>query len=325
MQIPDLVACFLDLIDANYVFREKAAAIRNRIEEQLAAGAYASLGHPAFAESMTADLRACADDLHFKVIHKEEPQPLQETATEETPEDVAEFRRIARFNNYGCCEVKRLHGNVGYWKIDEFYDLIDGSGPTFVASMSMLANTDAILVDVRDNSGGDPAAVALACSFFFDVEPVLLNTLEGRKPDAARQWWTLAHLECERYLDKEVYVLINKGTASAAEEFAYDLQALGRATLVGQCTAGAAHIREQYQVDEHFFINIPIQRAVNPTTRTNWEGHGVAPDVEAAPASALALAYGMALRTLSKKSGSANAEQDEIRQALEQLSEDAES
>ncbi len=324
MHISDLVACFLDLVDAHYVIAERAAAMRERIEEKLAAGAYASLGHPAFAESMTVDLRECAGDLHFKVLYKEEPQPVRESATEETPEEVAEFRRIARFNNYGCSEVKRLAGNVGYWKIDEFYDLIDGSGPTFIAAMSMLSNTDAILVDVRNNTGGDPAAVALACSFFFDVEPVHLNTLESRKPDMAHQWWTLPHLECDRYLDKEVYVLINKGTFSAAEEFAYNLQALGRATLVGQNTRGAANAREQFQVDEHYFINIPTQRTVNPKTKTNWEGKGVAPDLEAASEASFALAYRMALRSLSQKDDSAGAESEEIRQASRELSEKSE-
>lgn len=323
MHTSDLVASFLDHVDAHYVIADKAAAMRERIEKKLAAGAYASLGHQAFAESITADLRECAGDLHFKVSYKEEPQPVRESATEETPEEVAEFRRIARFNNYGCSEVKRLTGNVGYWKIDEFYDLIDGSGPTFVAAIKTLSNTDALLVDVRNNTGGDPAAVALVCSFFFDVEPVHLNTLERKTADTAQQWWTLPHLECERYLDKDVYLLINEKTFSAAEEFAYNLQALGRATLVGKNTAGAAHAREQFQIDEHYFINIPTQRPINPKTKTNWEGHGVAPDVEAASEESFAVAYRMALRSLSMKDDAAEAENEEIRQALAELSDDA--
>jgi C-terminal processing protease CtpA/Prc len=322
MHTSDLVAHLLGLVEAHYVVPEKTAAIRQRIEGQIAGGAYAGLGQPALAEALTADLRECADDLHFKVLYKEEPQPAREKATEETPEEVAEFRRIARFNNYGCSEVKRLAGNVGYWRIDEFYDLIDGSGPTFLASMRMLSSTDALVVDVRNNSGGDPATVAVACSFFFDVEPVHLNTLESRK--TAQQWWTLPHLECERYLDKEVYVLIDKGTVSAAEEFAYDLQALGRARLVGQQSAGAAHAREQFQVDEHHFINIPTQRTVNPRTKTNWEGQGVTPDVEAPAEASFALAYRMALRSLSRKDDSAEAEKEEIRQALRELGEESE-
>ncbi|MHC4847352.1 MAG: S41 family peptidase [Planctomycetota bacterium] len=322
MHTSDLVASFLDHVDAHYVIRKRVPVIRERIEKKLAAGAYASLGHHAFAESVTADLKECAGDLHFKVLYKEEPQALRESATEETPEEVAEFRRIARFNNYGCSEVKRLAGNVGYWKIDEFYDLIDGSGPTFTGSMRTLSNTDAILVDVRNNSGGDPAAVALVCSFFFDVEPVHLNTLETRS--TAQQWWTLPHLECERYLDKDVFVLINEGTVSAAEEFAYNLQALGRASLVGKNTAGAAHARTQFQVDEHYFINIPTHRTVNPKTKSNWEGQGVAPDVEAASDASFAIAYRMALRSLSLRDDSPEAEKEEVRQALRELREDSE-
>ncbi len=324
MRTSELVACFLDRVDAHYVISERTAVIRERIEEKHAAGAYASFGHQAFAESMTADLRECADDLHFKVVYKEEPQLARATATEETPEEIAEFRRIARFNNYGCSAVKRLAGNVGYWKIGEFYDLIDGSGPTFVAAMAMLSNTDAVLVDLRNNTGGDPAAVALACSFFFDVEPVHLNTIESRSAGSARQWWTLPHLECDRYLDKEAYVLINERTFSAAEDFAYNLQALGRATLVGQNTAGAAHVREQFQVDAHYFINIPTQRPVNPKTKTNWEGRGVAPDVEAASEASFAVAYRMALRSLADKNDATSAEKQEIRQALREFTDETE-
>ena len=320
MDTPERVGRFLDLVDAHYVVRDRVAGIRARIEQQLAAGAYASLSDPALADAVTADLRECTGDLHFKVVYKEEPQPARESATEESPEEIAEFRRIARFANYGCTDVKRLPGNVGYWKIDEFYDLVDGSGPTFVASMNVLSNTDAMVVDVSNNSGGDPAAVALACSFFFDVEPVHLNTMESRKPGGTSQSWTLPHLDCERYLDKAVYVLIGRRTVSAAEEFAYDLQALGRATLVGQTTRGAAHAREQFPLDDHYLINIPTQRPVNPKTNTNWEGQGVIPDIEAAPDESFAVAYRKALDVLSRKDDLAGDEAEEIRQALREIS-----
>jgi C-terminal processing protease CtpA/Prc len=246
MDSPKRVGRLLDLVEAHYVVRDGIAGVRARVEQQLAAGAFSG---PALAEAVTADLRECTGDLHFKLVYKEEPQPARESAAEESPEEIAEFRRIARFANYGCSVVKRLPGNVGYWKIDEFYDLVDGSGPTFVAAMNVLTNNDALVVDVSDNSGGDPAAVALVCSFFFDVEPVHLNTMESRQPGGTSQSWTLPHLDCERYLDKPVYVLIGRATVSAAEEFAYDLQALGRATLVGQTTRGAAHARDQFQLD----------------------------------------------------------------------------
>ncbi|MHC4940689.1 MAG: S41 family peptidase [Planctomycetota bacterium] len=320
MDASELTARFLDLVDAHYVVSEKAGGIRDRIEAELAAGTYASLSPSAFAEAITADLRECSGDMHFKVVYKDEPQPARVTATEETPEEIAEFRRIARFNNFGCAEVKRLAGNVGYWRIDEFYDLVDGSGPTFVAAMRLLSNTDAIVVDVRGNSGGDSAAVALVCSYFFDVEPVHLNTLESAKT-GAQQSWTLPHLDCERYLEKQVYVLIDEKTLSAAEEFAYDLQAQGRATLVGQSTGGAAHAREQFQIDAHYFVNIPTLRPMHPKTNANWEGTGVEPDVNAASESALEVAYRMALRSISERGHAAEDQREEVARALRELSE----
>ena len=318
MGFSELTSRFLKLVDTHYVVTEKVDAVREQIESNLAAGRYAELTPSAFAEAITADLRECSGDLHFKVIHKDEPQPERVTATEETPEEIAEFRRIARFHNFGSTEVKRLPGNVGYWRIEEFYDLIDGSGPTFVASMQLLSHTDALIVDVRDNSGGDSAAVALACSFFFDVEPVHLNTLESRKT-GSQQSWTLPHLDCERYLEKQVYVLINGKTFSAAEEFAYDLQALGRATLVGESTGGAAHARDQFQVDAHYFINIPTLRSVNPITNDNWEGTGVQPDESAPSESSFATAYRMALHALSERNDIANDQREEVAQALQDL------
>lgn len=322
MNTSDLVTRLLGLVDTHYIFPQRSAAIRARIEDRVATGAYAALEHRALAEAITADLRECADDLHFKLIYRDEAQGERTSLTEETPEEIAEFRRVARFNNYGCAEVKRLAGNVGYWRIDEFYDLIDGSGPTFIAAMRLLCNTDALIVDLRSNSGGDPATVALACSFLFDVEPVLLDTVQGRDPGTAQEWWTVPDLDCDRYLDREVYVLIGGRTFSAGEEFAYDLQSLERATLVGQSTAGAAHLRDQFQIDAHHFVNIPTQRPVNPITKTNWEGRGVAPDVMASVEASFAVAYGMALRSLSCAKTLTQAEKDEVRQALQELADE---
>lgn len=288
----DLVERVCAEVAARYVLVERVpevlAALRGR------SASLASLRGGELAEAVTAELRESSGDLHFKLIHHAAPRALRTKPDEETPEEVAEYRRIARENNHGCRRVERLDGNVGYWQISEFHDLIDGSGPTFVAAMNLLRHTAALIVDVRGNSGGDPETVALACSFLFDVEPVHLNTLESDQGRTKRQFWTLAHLDCARYLDRPVFVLVDARTFSAAEEFAYDLQSLRRATVVGQPTAGAAHLREQYQLDEHFFLNVPIARAVNPITGTNWEGVGVVPDVEVDPDEALARACELA-------------------------------
>ena len=251
----------LALIETHYVVVERVATLAAAVR----ARSYAALAGEDFARTLTADLRELSGDAHFKVTWSEVPQAARASATDETPEEIAEFRREARANNFGCAEVRRLEGNVGYWRIDEFYDLVDGAGPTYVAAMRLLAHTDALVVDVRGNSGGDPETVALACSFFFD-EPVLLCTFESRDPGRTRQSWTVGHLDSPRYLDRPVFVLVDGRTVSAAEELAYDLQALGRAKVVGERTAGAAHARDRFQVDAHHFVNVPTLRPVSPVT-----------------------------------------------------------
>jgi retinol-binding protein 3 len=95
--------------------------------------------------------------------------------------------------------------------------------------------------------------------------------------------------------DKDVYVLTSSRTFSGAEEFAYDLQALKRATIIGETTRGGANFGNGFVLGEHFVSFIPVGRAVNPATKTNWDGVGVRPDVPIEAEKALDTAYVMAL------------------------------
>jgi retinol-binding protein 3 len=122
-----------------------------------------------------------------------------------------------------------------------------------------------------------------------------------------------------RYLDKEVYVLTSGGTFSAAEEFTYNLKNLKRATIVGETTGGGAHpVDFHYFKDIKFAAMIPYGRAINPITKTNWEGSGVEPDVKVSPEQALATAHTMALQNLLKKTKDAD-DKKRISWSLESL------
>jgi len=78
---------------------------------------------------------------------------------------------------------------------------------------------------------------------------------------------------------KPVYVLTSKRTFSAAENFAYDLQALKRVVVVGEPSGGGAHPNEVKKLTPHFAMSIAIGRSINPITNADWEGSGVIPDV----------------------------------------------
>jgi C-terminal processing protease CtpA/Prc len=172
--------------------------------------------------------------------------------------------------------VERLAGNVGYIDLRSFSPA-SMAAKKAAEAMNSLATTDALLIDLRRNGGGDPAMVALLISYSVDGEPIHLNDFVGRDGNVQQQFWTSRDVEGKRYGGKDVYVLTSSFTFSAAEEFAYNLTTLKRATLVGETTGGGANPVTFFEIDDRFRISVPTARARNPITMTNWEGTGVAP------------------------------------------------
>jgi C-terminal processing protease CtpA/Prc len=239
-------------------------------------------------------------------------------------ERVEDWQQKAKLDNYGIHKVERLPGNVGYIDIRYFYRTSWGSGDTAVAAMNFLANMDVLIVDLRKCSGGNPGMVAMVSSYFFDQEPVHLNSLYWREDDLTEQYWTLPYVPGERFPDKPVYILTSKDTFSAGEEFAYNLQTQQRAILVGETTGGGAHPGSTYRLHPHFEVFIPNGRAINPITNKNWEGVGVQPDISVSPEQALNAAYKMALESIIEKvphpaSRPLNLLLEETQAALEEL------
>lgn len=79
---------------------------------------------------------------------------------------------------------------------------------------------------------------------------------------------------------KPLFILTSKRTFSAAERVAYDLQALKRAVIVGEVTGGGANPFEYRRLSDHFALDLPESKSINPITGTNWEGVGVKPDIQ---------------------------------------------
>jgi C-terminal processing protease CtpA/Prc len=167
--------------------------------------------------------------------------------------------------------------------------------------MALLANTDALIIDLRANGGGSPEMVQYLCSYFFEGEPVHLNDLYFRPENETRQFWTLSWIPGRRYVGKPLYLLTSSRTFSGAEEFAYDMQTQKRATIVGETTGGGANPGGPVDIAAGFEVFVPMGRAINPVTQTNWEGKGVEPEVKCAAAEALVRAHKLALQGLLEK------------------------
>ena len=277
-----------------YVFPDRAEAIDHAIRQRLEHGEYdAMTTGKELQDTFTAHVRQLYNDRHLRLVYYDEAQPARDNAYTD-PAWLANYWHAAALDNYGVYKIERLAGNVGYLDLRSI-DEAEYTAETLAAAMAVLSNTSALIIDLRQNSGGANSGVAFFCSYFFPAEPVHLNDVYSRPDDRTQQFWTAAYLPGKRYLDKPVFVLTSTRTFSGGEEIAYDLQALRRAVIVGETTRGGAHPVDVYQIHPHFDIRVPTARAINPITSTNWEGNGVAPDIATPQADALRVAYREAL------------------------------
>lgn len=286
-------------LNETYVFPETAKKMEEAVKAHQKKGDYDSITDgDDFAKRLTDDFQAVSHDQHLHVMFSPAPLPDME-AQRPDPKRQDEERKDLERVNCGFNKAEILEGNVGYLKFDFFAD--PGiCGPTAVAAMNFLGNTDAIIFDLRENGGGDPKMVAFVSSYLF-AERTHLNDLWTRKGAITDQYWTLPYVPGKRVDGKPAFVLTSKNTFSGGEEFTYNLKTLKRATIVGETTGGGAHPVRGHRITEHFGIGVPFARAINPITQTNWEGTGVEPDVKVAAADALTTAQKLAAEKLAAK------------------------
>lgn len=289
-QRQQLVDRVIEEVGANYAFPDlarKAGAVLGARQQR---GAYDGLhGARQLAEGLTRDLQAATADRHLRVVYSEQPIPERGADAAPAPEDIARRLAMLRSTNFGVARVEQLPFNIGYLNLVGFAPAKDAAG-TIAAAMSVLAHTDALVIDLRDNGGGDAAAVTLLASYLFDGR-TRLNDFYYCQGDRIEQRWTWDAVPGLRYgQQKDVVVLTSKTTFSAAEDFAYALKNLKRATVVGETTAGGANPGNDIRLTPHFSAFVPLGRAISPVTGTNWEGVGVAPDVRICADAALASA-----------------------------------
>lgn len=244
-----------------------------------------------FAEMLTAQMQVVSHDEHLRVVYKPYKTP-ESVSVGPTPQEIVHYREAMKRNNCTFEEVRILPHNIGYLKFSAFPD-VDVCRSTVESVMKSLRHASAIIFDLRDNRGGDPRMVALMCSYLFDRR-THLNDIYDRHENTTQEFWTSSPIAGNTLADKPVYVLTSATTFSGAEEFSNDLKNLKRATLVGETTAGGAYLVQERRIDEHFSIQVPFGRPINPITKTDWEGTGVKPDVKVSAAVALDTAEKMA-------------------------------
>jgi hypothetical protein len=282
-------------LNKSYIFLETAKEMEKDLRTRLSNKEYDSITSGRdFAKKLTDDLQKISKDKHLRVGFSYQPLPVRKDNAEPTAEEIEENNRFQRRVNFGFENVERLQGNIGYIDLRGFMNPELGA-ETVASVMGVVTNTDALIFDLRQNGGGDPAMVALICSYLFGEKPVHLNDLYFREENQTHEFWTKPAVPGKKYADKDIYVLTSNYTFSGGEEFTYNLKNLKRATIVGETTGGGANPGGRVRLNDHFGVFVPSGRAISPITKTNWEGTGVSPDVAVSKEQALKVAYKMAL------------------------------
>ena len=318
-----IVTTALSLLRANYVFPERAEQAAAAVEARLEAGEYDDLDEVTLTELVTSHLQDVTGDKHLRMVLGGGPGPRRERVREPAeptePED-HEIRRLTmrrrgRLDNFGIRRVERLDGNVGYLDLRRMA-VPANAGPAVAAAMELVAGTYALIIDMRRNGGGSPEGVALWCSYLLEERPTHLNDIFHADTGETTQFWALPYVPGTRYVDRPVYVLTGRHTFSGGEDLCYNLQALGRAELIGETTGGGAHPTRGFPISRAIHIGIPFARSINPVTGTNWQGTGVVPDVAVPEDQACDVAYATALRHVLDLDGVPPPVADEAREAL---------
>jgi retinol-binding protein 3 len=281
----------------NYISKASAKKISAALIDNLQNGKYDNLKDARdLVEILTDDLHAVGNDLHMHVLFGALPQ-------NGTAPPKKEIWQHLRSINFGFGHIKRFRHDIFGLSIRGFVPSelpkVDGE---IAKRMSAVANASALIIDLRENRGGSPHTVSRVLSYLFGEEKIHIIDIYDAKANTTEEFWTDPEVHGTKFgPTKPIYVLISNKTISGGEEMAYDLQGLGRATLVGETTAGAANPGSVVPLEKWYMAIIPRSYPKSPVTGTNWQGTGVGPDVRVKASDALGVAYGMAVRELGFK------------------------
>lgn len=278
----------------NYFYPDRIGALRAAIETNRQALLQIA-DQRSFAKTLTGELQSASGDKHIIVWYSDTPYAETSSQSSNTADDQRFFQHI----DYGFNSAVRLTGNIGYFNLGGFANMPEAK-PTLDAAMALVSRTDALIIDLRGNGGGDSDTVVYLLGYFF-AHPTEVTGAIVRERGTFRtdRDFTPSVVGGPKYLARPIYVLIDHQTISGGEMFAYDIKTLHRALVLGESSAGAATGlgSPPFYLTEHLSISVPDAETRNPYTGTNWDGTGVIPDVSTSAKQALLTAYKRALQT----------------------------
>lgn len=286
------------LLETRYVHADQGAQLAESLRAE--ASAWKSIDDPkAFARAVTDWLRSASGDGHLGLSYSEHPIPLDNGEADFSAAEMEKW--YGAQVNHGIEKIERLDGNIMLLDLRVFPPP-SMAGEVMAAAMTVVAQGDALIIDLRRNGGGAETS-QLVTGYLLDEGEQPLTGTYNRPRDEHRASTSPVWVPGRKFGgEKPLYILTSKRTFSAAEALAYNLQALGRATIVGEVTGGGAHPFEYRRVHEHFALDLPEGRSINPITGGNWQGVGVQPDVAVPAEAALETALDLARKAIAGRS-----------------------
>ena len=301
----DVVSHLKVALQQNYVFPDRIPALSAELDKRVQSE---PIGGKPFAESLARGLVKASNDQHFSVAFDPDEVAADNRAKASGEATTQAQRDSERAANFGFRDVRRLDGDLAYIRFDFFADP-QYAQETAAGAMRFADGAKGLIIDLRYNNGGVLELAQFLMSYlypagkeqkFFDY----YYTEHGVRVD--RSQWSLAGVPGQRSGTMPVVVLTGSTSFSAAEWMAFSLQKLGRATVIGERTAGGAHPVTRVPIDDRFMLQTPIGQIRDPVKGQDFEGVGVTPDL-AVPASEALLAAQKLLLRKRAQAGEADA------------------
>ncbi|WP_350292551.1 S41 family peptidase [uncultured Croceitalea sp.] len=257
----------------NYVVKKSRTSFSKKLMELLVVGKYDSITQgDLLAEMLTNDLMSISNDKHLQIIPPsrifEVKSRFGNTTEKEGP--TTKNEETKDISNIG---GSILDNNIGYITLERFVHSQTTLQNTEKA-FAKVADTKAIIIDLRNSGGGDGLAVANLLSYFFEK-----NELNVVYPDLDKIPSPKDLMLKSKLLEKPLYVLTSSKTISAGESFVYFLKNKKRATIIGEKTAGAGYRVDVFELSNGFnFVN-SIYSSFDVENGEGWQGSGITPDL----------------------------------------------
>lgn len=292
------------LLVERYIFEDIAKKINKKLIENYNKGFFDKIDNiQLFASEIVKIFQEISKDGHLHIMYDPLKMERLIARRELSKEEVRrlEQERIdrERQSNFGFKKIEILDGNIGYLDLRRFSHT-NYASEIAIAAMNYLTNTDAVIIDLRKNVGGEPEMVLMLASYFLGGR-VLFNTIDRPFEGIIEQYWTQIHVPGKLMKDKDLYILTSKKTFSAAEDFTYGMKCQKRAMIIGETTGGGAHPIDFFSILDLLVLWLPTGRSINPISKANWEGVGVEPDLILSSEEAYDKAYEIALEKLIEK------------------------